>query len=317
MPNMIPSQKGYRGKSPEEQEAWEYYAKLRRGDYSLRVLEESEAAEGGPMVPTTVEAQIFSMKFERSLIDKIGIRRWPTNSLTTTIVSEATGHAIQPVIAEEAAHVANEPAFLGTAISVTKYGSMVTCTEELLEDQALFQAWLPSALAQQMALQENAILYATLAAAGTLGVHLAAAHTLTEAQLWTFYQAMPTQWHDGAAVVMNNITAMTMRQFLVATPKMWMPAPELNIGESGKAHWLDMPLFMNTNWPTILVAGDAIEIITMVHPDAVVYVQRHGIEILRDDYGDAANGRTRFFGTARWCIAVIHPLGVVHLTDHA
>lgn len=317
MVNIIPSQKGYRGKPAEDQEAWEFIERLRRGGQAYRVLEEHEAAEGGPMVPVPLQETIFSMKFDRSLIDRIGIKRWPTDKLITNIASEAAGHAIQPVIAEEGAHVANEPAFLLTPITVTKYGSMVTCTEELIDDQALFQAWLPSALAQQMALQENAILYATLAAAGTLGAHLAAAHTLTEALLWTFYQAMPEPWHDGARIVMNRVTAMTMRQFLVATPKMWDMAPELNIAESGKAHWLDMPLFMNDNWPTILVAGDTVEIMTMVHPDAVVYVQRHGIEILRDDYGDSLNGRIRFFGTARWCIAVIHPLGVVHLTDHA
>lgn len=317
MPNVIPSQKGYRGKTAEEQESWEFIERLRRGGDSYRVLEESEAAEGGPLVPVGLLEKIMSMKFDLSLIDKIGIKRWPTDHYTTNVASEAAGHAIQPVIAEEAAHIANEPAYLLTPITVTKYGSLVTATEEMLEDQSLFQAWLPGALSRQMALQENAILYATLAAAGTLGVHLAAAHTLTEAQLWTFYQGMPGPWHEGASIVMNRITAMTMRQFLVATPKMWMPAPELNIAESGKAHWLDMPLFTNDNWPTILVAGDTVEIMTMVHPDAVVYVQRHGVEVLRDDYGDAANGRVRFMGTARWCIAVIHPLGVVHLTDHA
>jgi HK97 family phage major capsid protein len=302
---------------PNKGETFEYLEALRRGDRQMRVLEAHEAAEGLPMVPVTLEEQIFSMKFERSLIDKIGIKRMPTSKMVTNIASEAAGHAILPVIAEEGAHVANEPAFLLTPITVTKYGSMVTCTDELIEDQALFQSWLPSALAQQMVLQENAILYATLAAAGTLGVHLAAAHTLTEAQLWTFYQAMPSQWHDGASIVMSNITAMTMRQFLVATPKMWMPPPEFSITESGKGHWMDMPLFTNSNWPTVLAAGDTVEIMTQVHPDAVVYVQRHGIEIMRDDYGDSLNGRVRFFGTARWCIAVIHPLGVVHLTDHA
>ncbi len=298
-------------------EAFEFYEALRRGDRQLRVLEEHEAAEGGPMVPVPVVEHIFSMKFERSLIEKIGIKRWPTSKLITNIASEATGHAIQPVIAEEGAHVANEPAFLLTPITVTKYGSMGSCTEELVEDQDLFQAWLPSALAQQMALQENAILFATLAAAGTLGVHLGAAHTLTEALLWTFYEAMPDQWHDGASVVMNRITARTMRQFLVATPKMWDMAPELNIAASGGAHWMDMPLFTNTNWISILAGVDTSTLITMVHPDAVVFVQRHGIEIFRDDYGDALNGRIRFFGTARWCIAVVHALGVVHLTDHA
>jgi HK97 family phage major capsid protein len=318
MATVIPSQKGYRGKTAEEQESFEFIERLRRGGQAYRVLEEHEAAEGGPMVPVPLLEKIFSMKFERSLIDKIGIKRWPTDKLITNIASEATGHAIQAVVAEEDVHVANEPALLLTQITVTKYGSMVTCTEELLEDQSLFQAWLPSALAQQMALQENAILYATLAAAGTLGVHLAAAHTLTEAQLNTFYTAMPAQWREGACVVTNDATMLAMRALLIATPRAY-PPPELaaTVQQPYRAMWMGLPMFFNTNWPAITGSGDAVEIITMVHPDAVVYVQRHGIEILRDDYGDSLAGRTRFFGTARWCIAVIHALGVVHLTDHA
>ncbi len=298
-------------------EKFEFYEALRRGDPQLRVLEESEAAEGGPFVPTTVMDEIFSMRPEYSLIDKLGIKRHPTSSLTTTVASEVTGHAIQPVVAEEAAHIANEPAFVATAVTVVKYGSLVTCTDELLEDQALFQSWLPRAIARQMGLQENVQLYATLAAAGTLGAHLAAAHTLTEALLWTFYEAMPDPWHEGARVVMARTTATVMRQFLIATPKMWFPAPELNVAAGGGSHWLDMPLFCNSNWPTILVAGDAVEIITMVNPEAVIFVERHALEIKVDPYGDSLNGRVRFMPTARWCITAPIPLGVVHLTDHA
>lgn len=318
MLNIIPSQVGYRGKTAEEQESFEFIERLRRGGPAYRVLEEHEAAEGGPMVPVPLLDKIFSMKFERSLIDKIGIKRWPTDKLITNIASEATGHAIQPVIAEEAVHVANEPAFLLTPITVTKYGSMVTCTEELIEDQSLFQAWLPSALAQQMALQENAILYATLAAAGTLGAHLVAADTLTEALLSAMYTAMPPQWREGACVLTSTETMLAMRALLIATPRAYPPPEWAATAESPyQAMWMGLPMFLNSNWPTLAVAADAVEVITMVHPDAVVYVQRHGIEILRDDYGDSLNGRTRFFGTARWCIAVLHALGVVHLTDHA
>jgi len=315
MANILPSQAGYKGKSPEEQEVFEYYSKLRRGDGSLRVLEESEAAEGLPMVPEAALNEILSMRYEYSLIDKLGIRRLKTDRLHLNIASEAAGHSIQPVIAEEAAHIAEEPAFLLTDIAVSKWGSMVTATEEMLEDQALFQSWLPGAIARQMGLQENAQLYATLAAAGTLGDKLNASHTLTEAELWALYEAMPDPWHDGARVVMNRVTARVMRQFLVASPKMWAMAPELNIAASGGSHWMDMPLFTNTNWPSILTAANNDEIITLVNPDAVAFVERHGVEIYVDPYGAAATGSTRFFPTARWCMAVVHPLGVVHMTD--
>lgn len=321
LPKVIPAQPGYKGKPPAEQEKYEYYSKLRRGDRSVRVLEESEATEGGPFVPVPVLEEIFSMRYEYSLIDKLGIKRHPTTKLITNVVSEATGHAIQPDIVEEDPHVANEPAFLLTQITVVKRGSMITCTEEMLEDQALFQSWFPAACARQMGLQENVQLYATLAAAGTLGAHLAAANTLTEALLNTFYTAMPDPWRDGAKIVTCTENMLSMRALLIATPRAYLTAPEFNTtapnGAGQTAHWMGMPMYLNSNWPTLAVAGDAVEVITAVNPDAVVFVQRHGIEVFTDPYGDAANGRTRFFPTARWCMAVVHALGVVHLTDHA
>ena len=101
MANIIPSQKGYRGKSPRSRRAGSSSSACAEAGIAYRVLEESEAAEGGPMVPVPLLEKIFSMKFELSLIDRIGIKRWPTDKLITNIASEATGHAIQPVIAEE------------------------------------------------------------------------------------------------------------------------------------------------------------------------------------------------------------------------
>ena len=316
MTNIIPSQQGYRGKSPEDQEKWEFYERLRRGGEAMRVL--TDAVEGVIFASPPVLQEIFSMRYSKSLIDRLGIKRHPTSSLITNVASEVTGHAIQPVIAEAAAHIANEPAFLLTQMTMVKYGSLVTVTEELLEDQALFQSWMPGAIAGQMALQENAILYATLAAAGTLGVHLAAAGTLTEAQLNTFWTAMPEAWRQGAKIVTCEANMFSMRALLIATPRAypppeWAAQPELPY----QAMWMGLPMFFNVNWPTLAAAGDAVEVITMVNPEGVVFVERHGVEILRDDYGNAVNGRTRFMASARWAIAAPIPLAVVHLTDHA
>lgn len=308
-----------KGLSPTDQEIYEYYWKLRTNDRSLRVLEASEAAEIGPMIPVPVIEQIFSMRAEYSLIDKLGIKRHPTSTLITNVASEVTGHAIQAAVLEEGAYQANEPAFVLTAVTVIKYGSLVTVTEEALEDQALFQSWFPGACARMMGLQENAILYARLAAAGTAGVHLAAANTLTEAQLETFYTAMPDPWRDGAKVVTCTANMFSMRALLIATPRAYMTAPEFNTqaGSPGQAMWMGMPMFLNSNWPTLAAAGDAVEVITMVNPDAVIFVERKSLEIKVDPYGNAVNGRTRFYPSARFNIAAPIPLGVVHLTDHA
>ena len=90
------------------------------------------------------------------------------------------------------------------------------------------------------------------------------------------------------SVVTCTENMLSMRALLIATPRAypppeWAAAPE----KPYQAMWMGMPMYLNSNWPTLAAAGDTVEVITMVHPDAVVYVQRHGIEILRDDYGDA------------------------------
>lgn len=314
MANIIPSEKGKKGKSPEEQERFEFYERLRRGDPSLRVLEESEAAEGLPMVPPPVTEQIVSMKPELSLIDRIGIRRLKVNGPYANIPVEVTGQALPALIAEEAVHVANEPAFALRCITILKYGSMVTCTEELLEDQALFQSWFPAACARRLALQENTVLYTTLAAGGTLGKKLAASHTMTEAQLITAWQVMPDHWRDGASVVMADLTVNALRALLIATPRALASGIEL-VWAARNSSLLGMPLQMTAYWPPITTSGNDVEFLTFVHPDGVLFAERHGIQIFTDPYGDAANGRTRFFPTARFGIGIGDPLSVVHMTD--
>ena len=295
----------------------EFYDALRRGDPQLRVLEEHVSTEGLPMVPVSVADEIYSMRAEFSLLDKMGIIRHPTSTQITNIPSEVTGQAIPALVAEEGAYQVNEPAFVLTAVTALKYGTVVQATEELLEDQALFQSWFPRACARRLALQENTRLYTTLAAGGTSGVHLAASHTLTEAQLWTAYNVMPDPWHEGAHVCMNRATAIVMRQFLVATPKMWSMDFELGIGNDGKAHWLEMPLHTNTNWTTIASAGDLVVIITMVNPEAVIWVERQALQIQVDPYVNILTGLTSFYTSSRHGVACPIPLAVVHVTDHA
>ena len=268
------------------------------------------------MVPPAAIAQIESMKPALSLIDQLGIRRLKTDKLITQIPVEVTGHAIQPVILEEGLHVENDPAFALRAITVSKWGSMITCTEELLEDQSLFQSWFPAACARRMALQENAQLYATLAAGGTLGDKLNASHTMTEAELITAWQVMPAPWRTGARVVMADLTANAIRALLIATPRAFSPGVEF-LWASTNSSLLGMPLFTDPNWPPITTSGADVEFLTMVNPAGVLFVQRHGIEVVRDDYGAALNGYTRFFPTARWCIGIGDPVSVVHMTDTA
>jgi len=299
-------------------ESFEFFEALRRGDPQLRVLEAEEAAEGLPLIPQAAYDQILSMKPEKSLIDRLGIERWACSRSIGNIPVEVTGQALPAAILEQGAHVANEPAFALRAITLIKYGSMVTATEELLDDQKLFQAWFPGAVARRMALQENTILYTRLAAGGTLGKKLAASHTLTEAQILTAMQVMPALWREGAKVLMCDLTANAVRALLIATPRaLATGGSEFFWGEGPGFSLMGMPVLLTAYWPTVTTSGADVEFLSFVNPDGVKFVHHSGIQILRDDYGDAANGRVRFFSSQRFNIIIGDPLSVVHMTDTA
>jgi HK97 family phage major capsid protein len=297
-------------------EAFEFFEALRRGDPRMRTLEEEEAAEGLPMVPQAAYDQILSMKPETSLIDRLGIRRWACGSAIANIPVEVTGQALPAAILEEGAYVANEPAFALRAITLIKYGCLVTCTEELLEDQALFQSWFPGAIARRMALQENTILNTRLTAGGTVGVHLAATHTLTEAQLMTAYQVMPDPWRNGAKALMHDLTAQAIHSLLIATPRAFQPSISFE-WKANDGNFMGMPLVLSSHITPITTALDTIPVIFFLNPDGLVFVHNSGIQITRDDYGAAATGHIRFMSSQRFNIVIGDPLSVVRVEDHA
>jgi HK97 family phage major capsid protein len=300
-------------------EQFEFFEALRRGDPQLRVLEAEEAAEGVPLIPQAAYDQILSMKPEKSLIDRLGIERWACGRRIANIPVEVVGGGgmvLPAAILEQAAHIANEPAFALRAITLIKYGSMVTATEELLDDQKLFQSWFPGAVARRMALQENTILNTRLTAGGTVGVHLAAAHTLTEAQLMTAWQVMPDPWREGAKALMNQLTAQAIHSLLIATPRAFAPSISFEWKASG-GDFMGMPLVQSSHITPVTTALDTIPVIFFINPDGVKFVHNSGIQILRDDYGDAVNGRVRFFSSQRFNIVIGDPLSVVRVEDHA
>lgn len=316
MTNILPSEKGNKGRPPEEQERFEFYERLRRGDQSLRTLEAEEAAEGLPMIPQAAYNQILSMKPETSLIDRLGIKRWACSRGIANVPVEVTGHALPAAVLEEGAYQVNEPAFVNRPITLIKYGSLVVATEELLEDQSLFQAWFPGAVARRMALQENTILNTRLTAGGTVGCHFAAAHTATEALLMTAYQVMPDPWREGAKAVMHDLTANALHSLLIATPRAFQPTISFE-WKSGGGSFMGMPLVISSHITPITTALDTIPVIFLLNPDGLVFVHNSGIKITRDDYGDAANGRTRFLASQRFNIVIGDPLSVVRVEDHA
>ncbi len=310
-----------------EQETHEYVWNLRKGgtkeqrdgisyeansDGSFRVLEETEAAEGLAFVPQELDAQVRVKRDEGSLVTKLGLERRKSNRLIYNFIREdAGGFVALAAINEEGAYIAAEPAFALLPVTVGKYGSMITATEELLEDQNIFQAWLAKAIGRKWALAENLQLFTILKAGGTEGTHSA---TIDAAELVAFPFTMTEPWVDGAHLVMASATMGAHRGLLIATPRAFGEFPAF--GGREYPSFMGFSAHLNSNWEAI-GAGDTTLTMSLINPDAVGYVERQAISIKVDPYGDAANGRVRFFPRVRFGVANTQALGVVHYTDHA
>jgi hypothetical protein len=73
---------------------------------------------------------------------------------------------------------------------------------------------------------------------------------------------------------------------------------------------------LNSNWEAI-GSGDGDVTMSLINPQAIGWVERSGISIKVDPYGDAANGRTRFFPRVRFAAVNTQALGVHNYSDHA
>ena len=294
----------------EKQETHEYIWSLRHGGTpAMRVLEETEAAEGLAFVPEELDAQVQILRDEISLVSALGIERRKSNRLIYNFIREDSGMGALALIAEEGAYVANEPAFALLPATVSKFGSMIVATEELLEDQSIFQTWFIGAVARKWALAENTLLFDVLKAGGTVGTSSA---TFTTSEIDAFAFTITEPWAADAHLVMLASTMANIRGKLVATPRAYGEFPAF--GGREFPSFMGFQTHLNTNWEAVgSGAGDVT--MTLVHPQAVGWVERAGISVLVDPYGDAVNGRTRFFPRVRFTCVNTQALGVVHYKD--
>ena len=307
-----------------EQETHEFIWNLRKGgtkamrsgisyeensDGSFRVLEETEAAEGLAFVPQELDTQVQELRDETSLISKLGIQRRKSNRLIYNFIREDAGMGALAAITEENVYVANEPAFALLPATVVKYGSMITATEELLEDQSTFQSWFVSACARKWALAENLELFTVLKAGGTTGTSSA---TFTQSEIDAYAFDITEPWKDGAHMVMKAATMAIIRGLLLATPRAYGDFPAY--GGREFPTFMGYPTHLNSNWEAVGSGATNLQV-SLVNPQAVGFVERAGISIKVDPYGDALNGRVRFFPRVRFGIVNTQALGVVHYLD--
>ena len=219
--------------------------------------------------------------------------------------------AVFATIAEEGAYVANEPAFSAETVTVVKKGSMITATEELLEDSSIFEPYFVQLCGRKWGLTENLILFTELKADATAGTHSA---TFTQAEIDAWFFKMTDPWRDGAHVIMALGTMATIRGLLVATPRAYGDFPDFGGGKYPTL--FGFPTHTNSNWEAV-GAGDATLTMSMVNGAGISWVERRGLNIKVDPYGDALNGRVRYFPSFRAACATTQVLGNVSYTDHA
>ena len=317
---------GDKGLTSEEQESFRFVRNLMQdgmtvsngGTPAMRVLEESEALELGPMVPTDLANKIHVLKGKYSLVDRCGITKYYTDKLTFSIPTESTATAILPTIAEEAAYVVNEAAFTASNTTMLKKGSLIAVTEEALEDQDLFQQWIVRACAKALALSENFVLEALLFAVD--GVEVAATHTMTDAELLAGYFALAQEYREGAVWLMNDLTLAYIRSMVIANPRAYgdIGFNYLQMGEAGE-NLMNHPVFTNANWNPITTAGDDEKIIDFVNLDeTLAWVERRGISIFVDPYSAKASaGVVNYMPSARFNGVIVNAAGLSGIDDHA
>jgi len=283
-----------------------------------RTLEETEAAELQSMVPTDVANQIHALLGKYSLVRKSGMRVAQTDKLIFSIPAETTAVTEAATIAEEGAYTTLEGAFGAKTATMLKKGGWLKATEEGLEDQDLFQQWLPAAAARSMALAENTVLEALLATID--GVEIAVAHTPTDAEIVAGYYALAQEYRDGAVFIMNDLTLAYLRSMLVATPRAYgeFGFQPMSMGELGET-FLNKRVFTNANWDPVTTAADDVKIIDFVNLDECLWwVERRGISIFVDPYTERASaGTIQFLISARFNGAIVNSAALSGVDDHA
>lgn len=263
------------------------------------------------MVPSDMLNQIVAMRNETSVASRAGLKRYNTDKLIFNIPRESTAMTRLAQIAEEGAYVANEAAFATLAITVVKCGSMITATEELLEDQNLFISWLTEACGRAWALAENADLYTAADVAGNGTVGVTGSDTLTLAEWNTFMYYMATPYRDNCVFIMNPGTMAVLSGLLVATPYAFGAYPDAQRNPLGLPTVNGIPIHLVSDWVLYSAAAANGLVISMMNRDLCGIVERRGMTIKVDPYGDSLNGRVRYFPSVRFAPFFSQPLAHV------
>ena len=303
----------------DKKETHEFYWNLRHGldgtgkRPAMRVataLEETEADEGLPMVPQDALNRIWEKRDNVSIARMAGITVLPTERLIFNIPREVTPMTAMAAIAENAAYVINAVEFGLLAVTVQKRGTMLSATEELLEDQVLFQSWIERGVGRAIGLGENIDLYA--AVDDKAGVQTTAGAP-TDLQILTGYFALGQAYRDGSVIIANDTTWAYLRSLLIATPRAY---GDFNFVSGEFETFMGKRIFADLNWPTLAAAGANVEYMSFINcTEALALVERRGLKMLVDPYTLAGTGEIKYYPSVRYAIAMVNTDAVSNLSD--
>lgn len=282
-----------------------------------RGMEETEATEAQPLVPQDLLGRIWEIRDAASLIRAAGVIPYRTNRLVFNIPAEVTPMIALAAIAEEGAYIEDTPNLVNAPVTLQKWGSFVDVSEEVLEDQDLFQSWITRACGRAWALAENARLAVLLGAVN--GVEIGVDSTPTDAEVLAWFYRLTQEYRQGATMFMNDSTLAFFRGMLVLTPRAYGELGfSSTIGEQPET-FLGKRAFANAGWPTMAAAADGVTVASFVNlPECLAWVEhRSGMSIQVDPYTKMVNGLVTYFPRVRFQGLVVQATAISNMENHA
>lgn len=265
----------------EQRAAFQTY--IRTGE--RRALGVSTEAAGGVMAPTAFVAEVLRKRQEVSVMRRVARIIGPINGTQVDIPRNLTG-VTASWLAENTAITASDPTFDKLTFVPHKFGALTVVSNELLADGGVdVEALLSQLFGEALGKLEDQAFFSgngngqpkgILADASIETVTAAAAAGVAIDDILSLYDAVPPQYRDSAAWIMNPATMSALRKLkdtagrLMLTSDLTGPAPVTLLGR---------PVLLSSNMPT--VAANAKSILFGDFAAGYIIVDRAGLDVQR------------------------------------
>ena len=273
-----------------------------------RDLDETTAAEGLAITPDKTLHKLGEYRRAKSFGRKAGMTIYQTDSLVLDIPMATTGIIALPTIAEEGPYTDLEPVLATVTATIEKHGGYVDVTEELMEDQDLFEPWLYRSIGQGLGLAENVSLVAVMETGA--GVASAGVGAITKPEVMAWYHALAGEYRPGACFFMpDDLLAYLRANESANSPTYGVHSGfSWGLGEKDEERFMGKRVFTDANWTDWATAAAADECAAFSNLEAgYAFVERRGIKILVDPYIGGLNGIVRYYFSARYDFVEVDP----------